>query len=422
MGAVMGSKNLKAIVFQGSKEVPVAYTDELKELSADGYREILTKPNYAFWKQQGTMSTIEWSQENSTLPTRNFSEGVFDEADKIGGFAMEKIKISNRGCPACNMTCGNIVTDSDKKDSELDYESVAMLGSNIGLGNLAQVATLNRLADEFGLDTISLGNVLGFAIETSQKNLTPEKLHWGKFHELRTMVRDIAERKGLGDLLADGVQAAAAKIGQGSENWAMHVKGLEISAYDCHAAPGMALSYATNSIGAHHKDAFVIGWEIKSGRETYGDEKVDKVIEMQLIRGGILEYLTLCRLPFASLGFETEWYPRFLHAATGTDLTWTALTYIADRILTLIRAFWIREYGKKWTNGLDIPPVRWFDEPLTKGPLRGSVLDEANFASMLLNYYKKRGWDERGVPKRSTLNQLGISNVAKELNKYIELA
>ena len=422
MGAVMGSKNLKAIIFQGSKEVPVAYPEELKELSADGYREILTKPNYAFWKQQGTMSTVEWSQENSTLPTRNFSEGVFEEADKIGGFAMEEIKVSNRGCPSCNMTCGNVVTDSEKKESELDYENVVMLGSNIGLGNLSQVATLNRLADEFGLDAISLGNVLGFAIETSQKKLIPEKLHWGEFHEIKTLVNDIAYRRGLGALLADGVQAAAAKIGQGSGEWAMHIKGLEISAYDCHAAPAMALSYATSSIGAHHKDAWVIGWEVKTGRETYSDEKVDKVIELQLIRGGVLEYLTLCRLPQASLGFEFEWYPKFLHAATGTELTWTALNYIADRVLTLIRAFWIREYAKEWTYEIDAPPARWFTEPLTRGPLKGSRLDSTKFALMLQNYYKKRGWDERGIPKKLTLDKLGISSVAKELNKYVNLS
>src|SRR4030042_1029430 len=99
--------------------------------------------------------------------------------------------------------------------------------------------------------------------------------------------------------------------------WGMHVKGLEISAYDCHAAPAMALSYSTSSIGAHHKDAWVMGWEVKSERESYGEEKVDKVIELQRVRGGILEYLTLCRFPHAQLGLESEWYPKFLRAATG---------------------------------------------------------------------------------------------------------
>ncbi len=117
MGAVMGSKNLKAMVFEGSEDLPVADPKEMQALGSDGYREILTKPGYTFWKQQGTMSTVEWSQENSALPTFNYREAVFDEAEGIGGFAMEKIKVSNRGCAQCNMTCGNIVKDSDRKQA-----------------------------------------------------------------------------------------------------------------------------------------------------------------------------------------------------------------------------------------------------------------------------------------------------------------
>jgi aldehyde:ferredoxin oxidoreductase len=422
MGAVMGSKNLKAVVFEGSEELPVAYPKEMKELSADSYREILTKPNYAFWKQQGTMSTIEWSQENSALPTYNFSEGVFDEAANIGGFAMEKIKVGNRGCPQCNMTCGNVVKDSDRKQAELDYENVVMLGSNIGLGNLGQVAALNRVADELGLDSISLGNVLAFAMEASEKRMISERIPWGKFKDTKALINDIAYRRGFGDVLAEGVKSVSAKIGDKSSSWAMHVKGLEISAYDCHAAPAMALAYATSSIGAHHKDAWIIGWEVQFGRDNYSDEKVDKVIEFQRLRGGVFESLTLCRFPHVELGLELEWYPKFLHAATGMELTWTALNYIADRILTLIRAFWVREHGNNWTKEMDIPPARWFKEPLTKGPLKGAKLDLAKFDAMLQKYYKKRGWDDRGIPKKTTLSKLGMAGVAKELGKYVKLS
>ncbi len=134
MGAVMGSKNLKAIVIEGTQPLPLAAPEEMRKLATDGFREVRTKPLYAFWKRQGTMSTMEWSQENSVLPTHNFQEGVFDKAEGIGGFAMEKMKVGNRGCPQCNMTCGNVVKDSEGKESELDYENVAMLGSNIGIG------------------------------------------------------------------------------------------------------------------------------------------------------------------------------------------------------------------------------------------------------------------------------------------------
>ncbi len=421
MGAVMGSKNLKAVVIVGSGELSAAHPKDLKELGAEAYREVLTKPNYAFWKRQGTMMTIEWSQENGVLPTYNFSEGVFEDAEAIGGFSMEKIKSSQRGCPNCNMTCGNAVKDADRKESELDYENVAMLGSNIGIGNLKKVAALNRMADEFGLDTISLGNVIGFAMEASEKGLISEKIPWGDYKAAKALIEDIAYKRGLGATLAEGVRFAAEKIGGGSSRWAMHVKGLEISAYDCHAAPAMALSYATSPIGAHHKDAWVISWEVKVGRERYSEEKVDKVIEFQRIRGGFFECATVCRLPWIELGFELEWYPKFLYAATGLEIGWDELNLIADRVYTLIRAFWVREYGKNWSREMDFPPARWFEEPLTKGNLKGARLDRAKFEVMLNMYYRKRGWDERGVPTKTTLEKLGLKDVAKQLKKRVKL-
>jgi aldehyde:ferredoxin oxidoreductase len=421
MGAVMGSKNLKALVIVGSGELPAAYPKDLKELGAEAYREVLTKPNYAFWKRQGTMMTIEWSQENSVLPTYNFSEGTFEDADAIGGFSMEKIKSSQRGCPNCNMTCGNAVKDADRKESELDYENVAMLGSNIGVGNLKKVAALNRMADEFGLDTISLGNVIGFAMEASEKGLIKEKILWGDYKTVRDLIEDIAYRRGLGEVLAEGVRFTAEKLGGNARNLAMHVKGLEISAYDCHAAPAMALAYATSPIGAHHKDAWVISWEVKTGRERYSEEKVDKVIEFQRIRGGFFECATVCRLPWIEVGFELEWYPRFLHAATGMEISWDELNVVADRVYALMRAFWVREFGKNWSREMDYPPARWFDEPLEKGALKGARLDRAKYEVMLKMYYRKRGWDERGVPTKSTLEKLNLKDVANELKKRVKL-
>jgi len=421
MGAVMGSKNLKAVVVIGSGSLSAAYPKELNKLGVNGYREILTKPPYSFWKRQGTMMTVEWSQESSVLPTFNYREGVFEKAEAIGGFAMEKLKVSQRGCPKCNMVCGNVVVGSYRKESELDYENVAMLGSNIGLGDLKRVAVLNRMADEFGLDTISLGNVLGFAMEASEKGLIKEKVPWGKLKTTKTLIEDIAYRRNLGNMLAEGVRFAAEKIGRNSRRWAMHVKGLEVSGYDCHAAPAMALAFATSSIGAHHKDAWVISWEVKVGRNSYSLEKVDKVIEFQRIRGGVFEALTVCRLPWIELGFKLEWYTKFLHAATGLEMSWKDLNVIADRIYALIRAFWVGEFRKNWTREMDIPPARWFEEPLTEGPLKGATLDRAKYDVMLSKYYRKRGWDERGIPTKTTLRKLGLEDVAKQLSKNVKM-
>jgi len=415
MGAVMGSKKLKAIVIEGTQQIPLAYPEEMRKLSADGYKEVLSKSLYPFWKRQGTMSTVEWCQENSTLPTYNYREGVFSGAEAIGGFAMEKMKVGNRGCPQCNMTCGNIVKDSDGEDAELDYENVAMLGSNIGLDNLAEVSALNRLADEFGLDTISLGNVLGFALEASEKGLIPEKFQWGNFKDIKTLVSDIAYRRGIGKVLAEGVRSAAAEIGGGSCDWAMHVKGLEVSAYDCHMTPAMALAYGTSSIGAHHKDAWVITWEIKAGRDNYDSNKVDFLIQQQLLRGGLFEALGVCRFAYNSLGLGLDWYQKYLRAATGKEFSIDKLNRISDRILNLIRAFWVREYGEQWSRNLDLPPMRWFKESLKEGPLKGAMLDLERYAVMLDTYYEKRGWSHNGVPKKETLERLGLTEAAKQL-------
>ena len=421
MGAVMGSKNLKAIAFSGTKTLQANDPETMRTLGLEAYRKVLDKPNYDFWKRQGTMITHEWSQENSVLPTCNFREGVFEKADEIGGFAMEKIKISNRGCPNCNMTCGNIVEDSFKQPSELDYENVAMLGSDIGLGNLKEVATLNRLSDEYGVDTISLGNAIGFAMEASEKGLIDYKIEWGDYEEAKTLVEDIVFKRGTGALLAEGVKYASQKVGGDSVNWAMHVKGLEVSGYDCHTTPGMALSYGTCSLGAHHKDAWVISWEVSVGRENYGEAKVDKVIELQRLRGGIFECFTTCRLPWVELGFSLDWYPKFVKAATGVSMPMDDMFTIADRTFSLIRAFWVREYTTAWNRSMDTPPARWFDEPITQGPLKGSSLDRKKYDDMLQVYYDKRGWDKRGIPTKTTLTKLGLEDVSRELQEYVNL-
>lgn len=421
IGAVMGSKNLKTIAIIGSGIIPAADMDELKTIGTQTYREILRKPNYKFWKRQGTMSTIEWSQENSVLPTQNYREGIFENAADISGFAMEKIKILNRGCPNCNMTCGNVVKDANGESSELDYENVAMLGSNINLGDLKKVATLNRLADEYGIDTISLGNTIAFAMEASEKKLIDYKIEWGDYEEAETLARYITYKQGPGLLLSEGVRTAATRIGGNSQKWAMHIKGLEISAYDCHVAPAMALAYGTAAAGAHHKDAWVISWEVEYGRDRYDEAKVDKVIELQRLRGGMFECLTTCRLPWVEVGFELEWYPKYMKAATGLNLTMDKIYTIADRIYALIRAFWVREYNNLWSKEMDTPPARWFEEPLTKGSFKGAKLDKEKYEVMLQMYYQKRGWDNRGVPMKKTLAKLGLQDAITELSEHIQL-
>jgi len=423
IGAVMGSKMIKAVVIKGTRGFDLFDEKLLRIEGGRAFKEIREKPNYNFWMREGTMATVEWAQEVSVLPTYNFSEGVFDDYEGISGRTMESMKVGQRGCPNCNMQCGNIIVDADGKKSELDYENVAILGSNIGLPSLKEVGTLNRMADQYGLDTISLGGVLGWVTEASQKGLTRNidgrKIEWGDFKTYKELIHELTFRESeLGNMLAEGTSHACKKIG-GCE-FAVNVKGLETSAYDCHTAPGMALAFSTSPIGAHHKDAWVISWEVQNDRFSYNREKAAKVIELQRIRGGMFESITTCRLPWVEVGLSLEHYPLLLYYATGIKYDWGDIYTIADRIYALIRAFWIREYGE-WDRDKDMPPEKWFKKPLTKGPLAGGKLSYEGYNNLLSYYYDIRGWDENGVPTKETLKKLGLEFTIPTLEKIVSL-
>jgi len=416
MGAVMGSKNLKAVVVKGTGTIPVFDGNRLREMGKEGYREIKGKGNYDFWIRQGTMQAFEWCNENSCLPTYNFREGAFRFSKRLDGYALEKVKVDRKGCPLCNMQCGNIIRDSENRDSELDYENVGMLGPNIGIDNLREVGVLNRMADEYGADTISLGSCLGFLMEASERKLIDPRIEWGDFEGCKKLIEDTVKKKGLGKIVFEGVQKASERVGGGSRDWAMQVKGLEISAYNCHACPGMALSFGTSPIGAHHKDAWVISWEISTDRFSYSQEKVEKVIELQRIRGGWFESMTTCRLPWVEVDFGLHWYPKYLEAARGEGISQEEISELGDRIYALIRSYWIRENGG-WSRERDYPPSRWFEEPLRQGDLKGKRLDRARYDEMLSQYYEIRGWNEDGIPRKESLEGLGLDDVALDLGK-----
>jgi aldehyde:ferredoxin oxidoreductase len=422
MGTVMGSKHLKALVAKGSKSPVIADPETFRQLGRDGFKDIREKPGYEHWMTQGTMLIHAWCQEYSVLPSYNFKEGQFEHADALNGDTMEAIKEKTRGCPSCTMQCGHCIKDSEGKSAELDYENVALLGSNIGMRDLREVATLNRLADEYGLDTISLGNTIGFAMEASERGLLKDKLDWGDYQTIKQLISDIAFRKGpLGPALAEGTRSFAQTLGKDALDFAMQIKGLEISGYDCHAAPGMALAFGVCSIGAHHKESWIITYEVDVGRESYDESKVDKVIELQRIRGGMFEQLVGCRFPWIEVGFDLEWYPKYFAAATGLKWTLDDFWNVADRVYTLVRSYGVRELNGEWDQTMDYPPARWFKEPLSCGPLTGAKLDKTGYEKMLSWYYQKRGWDDRGIPTKNRLREQDLDWVIPELEEVTYL-
>ena len=422
MGAVMGSKHLKAVIFNGTKEIPAAEPEKLRNLGREGFNKIPKFDAFPYWKKVGTMMAADMMQTASALPTRNFSEGQFEYIQNVNGDAVHEATVTQRGCPNCNMICGNTMIDSEGRESELDYENVTMLGPNIGLGDLKQVATLNRICDELGLDTIGAGSCIGFAMECAQKGLVDMGITWGDFEGSKKLLYEMANMEGQGAIFGKGTRLAAEEIGGETPDFAIHVKGLEVSAYDCHYCPGMALSFGTSPIGAHHKDAWVISWEISSGiRGEYSPEKADKVIEFQRIRGGLFETLVGCRFPWIELGYPLEDYPKYLEAATGVKMTLDDLWKMGDRVYALIRAFWVRELGDEWSRKMDYPPVRWFKHPLPSGPLKGKHLELDKYDKLLGFYYEKRGWDERGIPTKKTMKELDLEKESNEFAKYVDL-
>ncbi len=423
MGAVMGSKKLKAIVVKGTKEIPVADKIAFDKYTREVYQLIPKLSGYDFWMRQGTMATIEWANKNKALPVRNFLQSKFEYSRTVDGYAMEAMKVAKRGCPNCNMVCGNIVLDKEGKESELDYENVGMLGPNIGMPFLNNVAVINRLADQYGMDTISLGVVLGFAMEATEKGYIKDGPKFGEYEKTVDLITRIAYRKDeLASLLADGVKAAAEKLSL--HDLAMHVKGLEVSAYNCYMYPAMALAYGTSCIGAHHKEAWVIAWEIGTSpleessqvkyEINYSPEKAVKVVQQQRIRGGLFELLTACRLPWVELGLDLEWYVKIFNSITGWNYTLEDFYNVADRVYSLIRCYWVREYGGSWDRKMDYPPERWFTLDV-----EGVKLDKSEYDKLLTEYYKLRGWNERGIPTRETLESLKLSFVLPEMAKYI---
>ena len=424
MGAVMGSKLLKAIVVKGSKPIPQAFPAEMKALGRDDLRTVRAMDQKVAWSVQGTTGVLPWCNEVAALPVHNFRQTHHPEAWRVDGQRLAEAKVAVYGCPNCTMQCGIAMLDTEGRESELDYENVGLLGPNLDLFDLQQVATLNDLCDDYGIDTMSGGAVLSFYADAIEQGAVEGDLRFGDFSGFRDALTNIALRRGpVGNLLAEGTMRAARVIGRGSEDYAMHVKGLEISAYNCKFIPGMALAFGVSPIGAHHKESWIISYEItQTPRESYGREKAQKVVDLQRIRGGMFEAIVSCRFPWVELGWGLENYPKYYNAITGLDWELEDFWPSSDRIYAIMKLFWLREHPA--TNRKDdYPPAVWFDPANadTEGPIAGRHLEYDRYDALLQHYYDIRGYDQRGIPTRETLGRLGLSAEAAAAEQFATL-
>jgi aldehyde:ferredoxin oxidoreductase len=420
VGAVMGSKKVKAIAVHGTQTIPVANPDHFWELSHAMYRACKESEGLSAWQRYGTTIVTSWCDEVGALPTRNFSQGSFEEGPNLYGQVMrEKIVITDKGCACCPSPCGKY-SNARKHGVYVEgpeYETIALLGSNVGLGDIEDVAYANYLCDELGIDTISAGNAIGFAMECYEKELLSREqtdgldLRFGNAAAVFTMIEHIARREGLGDLLAEGVKVAAQKVGGGSIDWAIQVKGMEQSGYETHNATAMLLAYMTADVGAHHNRAWAITYDLEVGRDRVVPEKVARVIELQHVRP-LFDALGACRLQWVELSIDVTSYAPMMTAITGIERSWEDLLKISERIWNLTRLYWFREvegFGREW----DSPAARFYKEAATGGPTEGQLTTFENCQQLLDYYYAQRGWDKSGHPTEAKLAELGLDAYVK---------
>jgi aldehyde:ferredoxin oxidoreductase len=399
IGAVMGSKNLKAIAVRGKGFIPV---DDalafLKEVHAIMKEEVLTPDNlWAYY--EGTPMIVKLAQGSGLLPTRNFKFGTFDQYQELSSDAVEKLRKGKKACFGCALACGNFIKAGETTIEGPEYETLALCGSNCGIGDIELVARFNKKCDDLGLDTISTGNVTAFAMELTEQGIRDFGIRFGDREEYLKIPEEIAYKRGPRAELGLGTKALAAKYG-GAE-FAMHVKGLEFPGYEPRGSWGMGLAYATSDRGACHLRAWTVAGEAFGTTDPYTLEgKAQMVIDFQNLNAFKFS-LPICDFWAAS----TASMARLLPFALGKEMTEEEIIRCGERIWNIGRLFNVREGFRRQHDSL---PGRIHDEGLCGGAAEGKKIPREAFDGILQEYYRLRGWTDEGIPERQKLQDLRI--------------
>jgi len=427
LGAVMGSKNLKAVVVSGKIRVKIAEENKLKDLM----KKILPRmrsdtENLAKF---GTSNGLVDCENVGDLPIKNWYQGKWEEgAKRISGQAMgETILVGRYHCGRCVIGCGRVIKAMNGPYKGMDiggpeYETLGMLGSNCLIDDLPAIAKANELCNRYGLDTISTGGVISFAMEAYERGLINKKdtggivLRWGNASALIEMIHHIAQRKGIGKLLGEGVKRAAEEIGGDALEFAIHTKGLEFPAHDPRAKFATALAYATSNRGACHCQAFTHDFENGASLPDLGypetldrfatEGKVEFVVKMQNLMS-MFDSLTVCKFVLFG-GVTVEPLREFLNYVTGWDVDTKEFLKIGERIFNLKRLYNTRCGISRKDDTL---PPRILTHKRGGGT---NVLPPLNL--MLNKYYQLRGWDEFGIPTIEKIQELGLNELTNEDN------
>ena len=412
IGAVMGSKNLKAIAIKGGKDIAVpdmpSFLSSLREIIKES---VLIPPN-EFLLSDGTWSYGDWMQEGGILPTRNFQTGISPTYERFHSELKDKFKKSNKACVGCPLACGNYIEVDGIVFEGPEYESLNMTGNNCQIPDLKAIVQFNRSLDDLGLDSISTGNIIAFVMEMTERGIHDFGISFGDTENYLKLPEKIAYRRGIDNDLAEGVRFLSEKYG--GKDFAMQVKGLEIPAYEPRGAWGMGLNYATSDRGACHMRAFTPAYEV-----------IEKTIEPYTFKGKArlvidLQHYNAVKFSIGICdfwGLNLELLAKLLNMATGSNADSEELTKAGERIYNLGRIFNVMAGFRRKEDTL---PERLFTDPLPEGPAKGKVLPRKEFEAALSEYYHLRGWSEEGVPSKQKLEEIGVDKQAIEkFQKYL---
>jgi aldehyde:ferredoxin oxidoreductase len=449
MGAVMGSKNLKAIIAQGTKKIVLYNPDGFKKLTKHWIEMLKNHPATGdFAPKYGTSGFLQSLSDHNALPTKNFSGGHYKDAHMLTGQTLaEKRLVRNAGCVSCPIRCARIVKLDGQEIKGPEFEVLCLLGSNMLINDMDAIIRWNYELDLLGIDTISFGTVMGFAAELNEKALWENGIDFGKKENISQIMHDIAYRRGIGNDLAEGVRYLSKKYG--GEDFAPHSKGMEIAGYEPRGAVGHALGYATANRGACHLDGgYVVYFEATGPvtldphhyRSKPGYVILDQNLLAAISAGGIclftswtflppflykipnsklmswvfrkiLTYswvtidLTL-RLPTFMLKYHLPMLPhtKALKQATGMEMDFGKFLRLGERGFTMERLFNLRE---GLTAKDDTLPKRFTHDEQIPGNKKSKV----PLAKMLPKYYRIRGWDKNGIPSKQTLKRLDLEDM-----------
>ncbi len=410
VGAVMGAKQLKAIAIRGDRGTSVADAAGVEAI-ADSLRRKSLGPLTDKYRSIGTVANLSVFNRLGTLPTRNFRQSTFESEDDLSGETLTENHFSRRhGCASCTIRCERLFKSAAGEEQRLEYETLFALGPLCGVQDAHTVLEAARLCDEFGLDTISAGGTLAWAMECAERGLLKDdklSLRFGDGAALLAAIPAIARRDGLGALLAEGSRRAAEATGKASAHWAMHVKGLEMPGYEPRSLKTMALGLAVSPRGACHNRSGAYEADFSGAVDRFAAEpgRGALVAESENF-AAVMDSLIVCK--FLRKCF-TDFYAEaadLLGKVTGWNYTADELRRAGERIHTVKKLFNVRE---GWRSNDDWLPERVLTETLPNGVAQGAGLTAGELGVMIRGYYRARGWDDEGFVPETKLNELGLA-------------